>query len=576
MKKKISLILAFLMAATMLAGCKKTDEGNEGLPEVDSTTAMSELTQMTVEETTGEAAEGTAAETTVSESDETTTMSELTKMTNSETTTEVSTETETEAESSVTTTVSVTTATKTESITKVTVEWNETEISETLYVIEDCYSRKKAVVGAESVKKYKAGTKINIVAATDTGYYKLADGTYIHSDYVSDENPNETTVVTTKKKPVTTTEEITTPEEIVTEEKPAPSKPISSSYKVNYEDRYPYKQLSSSEQKLYAAIVEAAENFETEIMVPDGLGRDDVDKVYTILFNNEPQLFWLDTSIPVPLGGMLRMNYAIDSETAKDVQKEIDATVSEVMSVVAGYSGTISRYKAIYDWVITNNDFSLQGSFESCGVYDSLTGGGELQCQGYAKTFQYLCDVAGLDSMVVCGNNTEGSTHAWNVVYCDNGYYIVDTTWGDPATDYGNKSYIRYLFFLANDEMIENTHLNPGNPMRKSGTNIYLYDAPACTKTACYYFNAYDKVYDNEEDAFEGMKAEIKAAVKAGKNVAHIKVTDYDLWETMRSNEYWKKYQDYARSLDDDVDLLKRQTTLTEDVLVIQFDIVYK
>ncbi len=557
MKKKISLILAFLMVATMLAGCKKTDEGTEGLPEVETTTAMSELTQMTVAETEEPTVPEvtTAEETTASESEteaETTTVSES----------------ETEAE---TTTVSETTkAEETTATTKAAAEWNETEISETLYVVSNCYSRKKAIVGSESVKQYKAGTEINIVAATDTGYYKLADGTFIHSDYVSDQKPAATTAAATKKP---TTEE----KPAVTEEKPSkPSKPISSSYKVNYEDRYPYQQLSSSEQKLYAAIVEAAENFETEVVVPDGLKRDDVDKVYTILFNNEPQLFWLNTSIPIPLGGTLHMNYAIDRDTAEAVQKEIDATVSDVMSVVAGYSSTISRYKAIYDWVIINNTFSLQGDYQTCGVYDSLTGGGQLQCQGYAKTFQYLCDVAGLESMVVCGNNTEGSTHAWNVVYCDNGYYIIDTTWGDPYSEDYERDYVRYLFFLANDEMIENTHLNPGNPMRKSGEKIYLYDAPACTKSACYYFNAYDKVYDNEDDAFEAMKAEIKTAVKAHKNVAHIKVTSYDLWETMRSKDYWKKYQDYARSLDDDVDSVSKVTQYTEDVLVVQFNIIYK
>ena len=557
MKKKISLILAFLMVATMLAGCKKTDEGTEGLPEVETTTAMSELTQMTVAETEA---------TTVPE----VTTAEETSAPETETEAETTTVSESETEAETTTTAASETTAPTESTTtKAATEWNETEISETLYVVENCYSRKKAIVGSESVKQYKAGTEINIVAATDTGYYKLADGTFIHSDYVSDQKPASTTAATTKK-PAETTKP--------TEEKPSSSnsKPISSSYKVSYEDRYPYQQLSSSEQKLYAAIVEAAENFETEVVVPDGLKRDDVDKVYTILFNNEPQLFWLNTSIPVPLGGMLHMNYAIDRDTAEAVQKEIDATVSDVMSVVAGYSSTISRYKAIYDWVIINNTFSLQGDYQTCGVYDSLTGGGQLQCQGYAKTFQYLCDVAGLESMVVCGNNTEGSTHAWNVVYCDNGYYIIDTTWGDPYSEDYERDYVRYLFFLANDEMIENTHLNPGNPMRKSGEKIYLYDAPACTKTACYYFNAYDKVYDSEDDAFEAMKAEIKAAVKAHKNVAHIKVTSYDLWETMRDNSYWKKYQDYARSLDDDVDSVSKVTQYTEDVLVVQFNIIYK
>lgn len=69
-------------------------------------------------------------------------------------------------------------------------EWNETEISETLYIKIPCYSRIKAVVGADAVKRYKVGTKINVVAATDTGFYKLDNGTFIHSDYVTDENPN--------------------------------------------------------------------------------------------------------------------------------------------------------------------------------------------------------------------------------------------------------------------------------------------------------------------------------------------------------------------------------------------------
>ena len=557
MKKKISLVLAFLMAATMLAGCKKTDESAEGLPEVATNTAMSELTQMTMAET---------EETTVPEI----TTAEETTTTEAETTTEATT---TEAE---TTTVSAegdettTAASETEATEAKPTEWNETEISETLYVTSNCYSRVKAVVGSESVDQYKVGAEVNVVAATDTGYYKLADGTFIHSDYVSDEKPAATTTAAKQDKD--------DDEEITADEKPSSSsKPISSSYKKNYKDRYPYKQLSADEQELYANIVKAAENFEKEAEVPDGMYGDTIDKVYTIVYNNEPQLFWLSLSYPSLsfATGNLKMEYTLSRDEAESVQKEIDATVSGVMSVVGGYSSTVSRYKAIYDWVIQNNDFSLQGSFETCSVYDSLTGGGSLQCQGYAKTFQYLCDVAGLESMVVNGNNTEGSTHAWNVVYCDNGYYIVDTTWGDPSVDY-DTNYVRYLFFLANDEMIENTHLNPGNPMRKSGSKLYLYDAPACTKSACYYFNAYNKVYDNEEDAANALYAEFKAAVKAGKNVVHIQVTDDALWETLRSKSYWGAFQKYARGLSDDVDKVLLLTSLTEDINVIQYDIVYK
>lgn len=80
-----------------------------------------------------------------------------------------------------------------ETATTLNMEWNEIEVNETLYIKESCYSRTRAMVGSDSVKKYSAGTRINIIAATDTGYYKLTDGNYIHSDYVTDKVPTRET-----------------------------------------------------------------------------------------------------------------------------------------------------------------------------------------------------------------------------------------------------------------------------------------------------------------------------------------------------------------------------------------------
>ncbi len=561
MKKKISLVLAVLMAVTMLGGCKKTDEENAGLPEAATTTAMPELTQMTVAEPEAT----TVPEVTLPE-ETTVTEAETTTVTETEATTETTAETTTvSAESETTTAASETEASETTSA-KPT-EWSETEISETLYVVSNCYSRAKAVVGSESVKQYKAGTEINIVAATDTGYYKLADGSFIHSDYVSDQKPSSSANVNDDDDDNNSS----------SEEKPSskPSK-INSSYKKDYEDRYPYQQLSSSEKELYRNFVESAYAFDSKVSVPDGLLYEDIFKVYSMVFSQEPQLFWLPSSAPKGYG-TVTVDYAFSQSEVEAVQAEIDAVTKDVMSVVGGYSSTVSRLKAIYDWVVKNNYNQPGGDIGTLGVYNGLAGNGSLQCQGYAKTFQYLCDVAGIESMVVTGNNAEGTSHAWNVVYCDNGYYIVDTTWGDPRADYYNSKNVRYLFFLTNDASTVNTHLNVStmyiNSMEK---RIEIYEPPACTKTACYYFNAYDKTYDNESDAYKGMCAEIKAAIKAGNNTAHIRVTDYDLWETMRSDSYWSKYQKYAREVSSDVDKLKRQTTLTEDVLVVQFDIVYK
>ena len=109
------------------------------------------------------------------------------------------------AETTTTTTKAVTTAkpkpatTTTAATTKPAPEWTETKASGTKYVNTDCYSRKKAVLGAETVKLYSVNDTVTVTAKTDTGYYKLDTGAYIHSDYLSDNKVAQTATTTTKK-----------------------------------------------------------------------------------------------------------------------------------------------------------------------------------------------------------------------------------------------------------------------------------------------------------------------------------------------------------------------------------------
>ena len=109
------------------------------------------------------------------------------------------------AETTTTTTKAVTTAkpkpatTTTAATTKPAPEWTETKASGTKYVNTDCYSRKKAVLGADTVKLYSVNDKVTVTAKTDTGYYKLDTGAYIHSDYLSDSKIVIQTTTTTKK-----------------------------------------------------------------------------------------------------------------------------------------------------------------------------------------------------------------------------------------------------------------------------------------------------------------------------------------------------------------------------------------
>ena len=177
--------IAFLMSACTAGNADST---MSAVPETSATgTVMDELNQPKAETTT---AQTTAV---------TTTKPQETKS----------------AETTTTTTKAVTTAkpkpatTTTVATTKPTPEWTESKASGTKYVNTDCYSRKKAVLGADTVKLYSVNDKVTVTAKTDTGYYKLSDGSFIHSDYLSDSKIVIQTTTTTKKaetpKPATTT-----------------------------------------------------------------------------------------------------------------------------------------------------------------------------------------------------------------------------------------------------------------------------------------------------------------------------------------------------------------------------------
>lgn len=145
-KKHIAISLAVLAAVLLVGGCA-ADGGNSS--SITETTPV--LTTKTPETTT------------------TTAPNETKKP---ETTTTVTTK-------APETTVVTTTTTKGP-------EWTEEKVSGTKYVSETCYSRKKAVIGSDAIKQYFMGDSVKVTAKTNTGYFKLDNGEFIHGDYLSD------------------------------------------------------------------------------------------------------------------------------------------------------------------------------------------------------------------------------------------------------------------------------------------------------------------------------------------------------------------------------------------------------
>ena len=70
--------------------------------------------------------------------------------------------------------------------------WTETPASGTMYVnLNGIYNRKQAIQGSEKVRQFSLNEEVTVTAKTNTDYYKIEDGTFIHSDYPPTDDPGE-------------------------------------------------------------------------------------------------------------------------------------------------------------------------------------------------------------------------------------------------------------------------------------------------------------------------------------------------------------------------------------------------
>lgn len=172
MNKKKIRISAVIMSAVMFASGCSSDNSNSSALSESNTSKEPETTAATSSSTT-KAEETTPVSTTKTPETTITTTTAIPNETKKpETTTTVTTK-------APETTVVTTTTTKGP-------EWTEEKVSGTKYIAETCYSRKKAVIGSDAIKQYFMGDSVKVTAKTNTGYFKLDNGEFIHGDYLSD------------------------------------------------------------------------------------------------------------------------------------------------------------------------------------------------------------------------------------------------------------------------------------------------------------------------------------------------------------------------------------------------------
>ncbi|MBE6131078.1 MAG: hypothetical protein E7183_05090 [Erysipelotrichaceae bacterium] len=176
--------------------------------------------------------------------------------------------------------------------------------------------------------------------------------------------------------------------------------------------------------------------------------------MYSYNVSTSDQLFYVLERGVLPI---LEKNSSAEKifELAKDVLRDI---IDDNMT-------DFEKVKAIHDYLILNvtydnellnltyqnpSNVSKYNGFYLEGVFLDK----RAVCEGISKAFSVLCNIEGIPCVQVIGyqtNNPNGLGHAWNKVYLDGNWYIVDAT-SDGIIVNNSFEVLSYQYFLITEE----------------------------------------------------------------------------------------------------------------------------
>ena len=167
--------------------------------------------------------------------------------------------------------------------------------------------------------------------------------------------------------------------------------------------------------------------------------------------------------------------------------------VDQLMEVAEAFVPTgetmYEKLLSIHDYVCKMNTYVTyeEGALYCYSAYGALVNRQSV-CEGYAEAFKLLCDLNGIDCIIVTGNSetpTSSGAHMWNYVRMDDGkWYAVDVTWNDTF----DSENVRDYFLVGSQTVINGKSFNDSHEANynfsSNGTPIDCFTYPEISEDA--------------------------------------------------------------------------------------------
>lgn len=247
---------------------------------------------------------------------------------------------------------------------------------------------------------------------------------------------------------------------------------------------YGYHLLTAEGQKIYDEVLSAVR--ERRTVTVSTLDKDKLNQVYDCVTADYPELFYIsgytytkhsvmDKLLSISFEG----NYEMTAQQQEDAQKIVDDYTAQCFDDLPADADQYETAKYLFDYIVTHTDYDTAA--EDNQTILSAMQNGRSVCSGYAKSFQFLLNKAGIPCTLVTGMAC-GSPHAWNLVLLDGDYYFFDVTFGDASylgSDV-NRAVTGYEYFGVTSEETGRTHTADGRiPLpvcRAEADNYYVHE----------------------------------------------------------------------------------------------------
>lgn len=311
---------------------------------------------------------------------------------------------------------------------------------------------------------------------------------------------------------------------------------------------YYYYQMSDEAQDFYLYLRKAIKECRTKIKLNVDFEIEEFGMIVELLVYHDPMMFNLDdievlneTRTSVTFG----LTYKYDKETYDKMVKEYDKATNRILSKFTDGMSTYNKIKTIHDEIINNAVYDLKAS-DNDNIYGTLVDN-KAKCDGYARTFTYVCGKAGIRTVTVMGNdltsNSKENGHMWNKVYYNKKWYNIDVTWDDPVSDM--KDNLQYDYFMVSDKALENTH---------EEDNL-SFKVPEANDDTRGYYVVNKKYATSNQEAENLIKSELRNAARSGKKSFSIKFASKDIMDHVSdylkdSDKMFNVFRDVVNSTD--------------------------